>query len=210
MSNCPNCGRPLETPLACSSCRSLLEPPDGASPFDVLGLVPAWAVDTAALRRKLVALSRLVHPDYFGNADAATRELAERNSSALNAAFELVNDDLSRADWLVRARGGPSESELRDMPRAFLADVLEWNETLEEARASQVDGPARARVDALESELGQRRAELLQALAEVLAPLPENGAPALAEARRAINAARYVDRALAEIQGLRLAHAGRR
>lgn len=207
---CPRCAAALETPLACGACGALLEPAGEPTPFALLGLEPGWSLDSDALRRRLLKLSRLVHPDYHGSADAARRELAELNSARLNRAFETLSDELARADWLIGARGGPAEGELRDMPRAFLLEVLEWNEALEEARAAAAGSPERARLEPLAATLETARAEALERLGARLEPLPERGAPALAEARRELNALRYLRRALDQIEALRLEQASAR
>jgi molecular chaperone HscB len=207
---CPRCGARLETPLACGGCGALLEPGAEPSPFDALGLEPAWALDRGALRRHLLRLSRLVHPDFFGAAEAGQRELAERNSARLNRGFEVLADDLARADWLIVARGGPAEGALRDMPQTFLLEVLEWNEALEEAREAPAGSAPRERLDGLATELAAARDEALERLGALLEPLPEPGAPALADARRELNALRYLRRTLDQIEALRLEQASSR
>jgi len=185
----------------------LFRPEDDATPFELLGLSPVWAIDRSALRRRLLTITRLTHPDFFGDADADQRELAERNSAAANQAHETLSDDLARADWLVSSRGGPREGELRDMPQAFLMEVLEWNEALDDARAAAPGSPARERLSALRGELEGARAAALERLGAQLEPLPEPGAAALAAARRELNALRYVSRALEQIEALRLQRA---
>ena len=50
----------------------------------------------------------------------------------------------------------------------------------------------------------------LDRIANLLDPLPERGSPRLAAARSELNALRYLDRALREIESLRLARAERR
>lgn len=207
MAACSQCGAPLETPIACAACGAIQSVPDDATPFALLGLEPAHAVDERDLRRRLTRAARLVHPDFHAGADDAVRSRAEALSARLNRAFETVSDATRRADWLVVHRGGPTEESERAMPAAFLAEVLDWNEVLQEARASAVHDP---RVDALAAELAGRRDAGLAALAELMAPLPERGSPRLTAARRELNALRYLDRALREIESLRLARAERR
>ena len=73
---CPACGADLRSPLVCESCGRLLRVAAPPSPFEVLGLEPAQALDVAAARKRLLALSRSLHPDLHGSADAATRALA--------------------------------------------------------------------------------------------------------------------------------------
>lgn len=207
MSNCPACGAPLETPVACGACGAIHAVSETASPFEVLGFAPGFAVDEREVRRRLTRFSRLVHPDFFAAAEPAVRERAERNSARLNLAFDVVADAQRRADWLVVHLGGPTEESDRSMPKAFLMEVLEWNELLEEARAASAADP---RIETLAAELAARRAAGLDRIAELLDPLPEPGSPRLRTARSELNALRYLDRALREIESLRLARAERR
>ncbi len=198
----------LETPVACAACGAVQAVSDTATPFDVLGLEPTHALDESELRRRLTRFSRLVHPDFFATADASTRERAEQSSARLNQAFDVLSDDARRADWLVVHLGGPAESQDRAMPQAFLVEVLDWNEILEDAAAGR--GDVDPRVDALASDLTERRGAAQQALRKLLDPLPERGSPRLTAARRELNVLRYLDRALRQIETLRLARAERR
>lgn len=200
MATCPSCSAELETPLGCASCGALFEVAEGLDPFALFGLEPCYAVDPELLRRRLLRASRIAHPDF--HAGRPEEALAERNTAALNAAYRLLQDDARRADWLVTELGGPAESDERAMPEAFLLEVMEWNETLEEARAGPGADPQA--LDSLEAELRARRAATMQAVAAALDPLPERGAAALAEVRRQLNAVRYLDRALEQLAELKL------
>lgn len=206
MSHCPNCGATLTTPLVCLECDAL-QSTEGleVSPFEALGVERRWEVDRKQLKRALLDLSRRVHPDYFATAEPETRELAERASAALNEAYEILGDDVRRADWLVRALGGPSDSEERQMPQAFLMQVLEWNEVLEEARDATEGTAEWSAMLELETELASEREERLEALGRLLDPLPETGSDGLVDVRRELNAIRYIDRTRSEMKGLRLA-----
>lgn len=206
MNLCPYCEATLTTPLVCTSCDALLPATGEArpSPFDVLGVQTAWDVDGKQLKRALLDLSRRVHPDYFATAPAEQRELAERASAALNEAYEILNDDVRRADWLVRSLGGPSDAEERQMPQPFLMQVLEWNEVVEEARGAAEGSPAWSAMLQLCDELRDERRGRLEAIGKLLSPLPEPGAPTLVDLRRELNAVRYIDRTQDELKNLRL------
>ncbi len=208
MSRCPRCSADLETPIGCLACGAILplgEDADRLDPFAILGLQPGFSVDAQDLRKRLLRYSRLVHPDFFATAGAEEKRRAERASAILNAAHAILSDDTSRADHLVRMLGGPDETAQREMPKEFLMEVLEWNETLEEARTGS--GIPAERLDALRSELETRRKEALDAVSKLLAPLPARGSAQLVQARKELNAVRYVDRALGELEALRLARA---
>ena len=194
---CTTCGAELETPLGCAACGSLFEVAPDSDPFALFGLEPAFAVDAEPLRKRLLRFSRMTHPDFY--AGRPEEALAEANTALLNRAYELLVDDVRRADWMVTAAGGPSESDERSMPQVFLMEVLEWNETLEEARSS-----ADVDLTSLERELREKRAEELSAIESKLSPIPADEAPEWTEVRRHLNAVRYLDRALSQIAELSL------
>lgn len=200
---CPACGSALETPVACSSCGALLDIEPGLSPWALLGMEPSWNVLPAELQKRLVRCSRLVHPDFFGSATEAARELAGRHSAQINEAYALLLDPARRAEWVIMSAGGPSAQSERAMPQAFLMQVLEWNETLESVRSST--GADRGLLlDGLQAELAPQRDALLGRLAGLMTPLPAAGAPQLLAARKELNALAYLDRALAQVKSLRL------
>jgi len=202
MEACPGCGATPRTPLLCEACGRMLDPRTAPTPFEALGFAPAYDLDPALVRKRLLTLSRALHPDVHGTGDAPTRRLAESNTAALNAAYQVLSDDFRRADHLVGALGGPAEDEERSMPAEFLAEALEWNEAIAEARGA---GRPSAALAGLEQRLKRERLETLGYAREKLVPLPQRGAPVLREVRQRLNAVRYIDRALREIGETHLA-----
>ena len=207
MKDCPRCHATLETPLACSACGALVsgDAGDASDPFAVFGLGVSYAIDAGELKRRLLRFTRLVHPDFFATSGDEERRRAETASAALNSAHELLAGDAARADWIVRHLGGPDEQIERAMPREFLMEVLEWNETLEAARAAKAGTAERDSLERLRRELAARRVELFEGIARGLDPLPAQSSAKLVELRKQLNAARYIDRTLDEIGALRVA-----
>ena len=206
MSNCPHCGAELETPLGCGACKVPIATDTQCDPFSALGLPPSQAIETSELERLHLKFTRWIHPDYFA-ASPELRALAEKNTGTLNGALSSLGDPIKRADHLVRALKGPSNTEMKDMPQAFLMEVLEWSESLQEAHESDAGSTERQRAFELLPELEERRSEGMNAINSLLCPLPDAGAEALTSARRELNAIRYLDRALEELETLRLAEA---
>jgi molecular chaperone HscB len=202
MQRCPHCQAELASALGCNACGRLLDAPAGSTPFALLGLEPGFALDARALEQRLRATMRLVHPDVYATAAPESRQRAERGSARLNGAYAILADPAARADWLVQWLGGPGENEQRAMPQSFLHEVLEWNETLEQARAGAL--PALEALSGLQSMLRARHAQALRELERLLTPLPERGSPRLSQARSELNAIRYLERTLAEIEELHL------
>jgi molecular chaperone HscB len=203
MSRCPHCAAELETPLGCTACGRLLDPGPAVTPFAILGFEPSDEVDARELRKRFLRFGRLAHPDFFARESADVRALAEQSSARINEAHDILADDARRADWLVRDLGGPDENDERQMPKEFLLEVLEWNEVLEAARHAGASASA-SQLDELEQELRAQRAVTIDSVRSKLAPLPPPHAPVLREVRRDLNAVRYLDRALGDIETLRL------
>ncbi len=202
MTSCPECGEALWTPLGCEACGVLAQWEEAPGAFEVFGLAPAWEVDRKALRRALLQLQRLTHPDHAGATDQA-----ERANAALNHAHEVLSDAFLRADELIRRLGGPEESAERQMPQEFLMEVLEWNETLDDAAEAAPGSAEREALGPLAEQLRAQREEVLSEVGAALTPLPPSGAADLGPLRRRLNAVRYLSRALERIRELRLAEA---
>lgn len=190
---CPSCGAGLETPLACGACGVLMVPEEDTCPFTILGLEPGFDVDPKDLRSRLRRFTRLVHPDFFALEGDEMLATAERNNALLNEAYETLADETRRANELLQRLGGPSEKDLGSMPQAFLMEVMEWNEVLEEAAP---DSPELLR---LQHELTEQRDRISAQVGAALSPLPQPGDESLAGIRQNLNARRYVDRALGRI-----------
>ncbi len=201
MPSCTACGAALASALVCEACGALQRVEAPIDPWLALGLAPGYALDRRRLKERLLALQRRMHPDFFGGAAPELRALAERNTAELNAAERLLANDAARADLWIRRAGGPDEGAERQMPKAFLMEVLEWNETLEAARQAPPMSPERAQLEPLELSL---KAEHVAALGRVAAHL-NAGAPALA--RQELNAVRYLERTLETLRELLLEQA---
>ncbi len=202
MTSCPECGEALWTPLGCEACGVLAQWEEAPGAFELFGLAPAWEVDRKALRRALLQLQRLTHPDHAGATDQA-----ERANAALNHAHEVLSDAFLRADDLIRRLGGPEESAERQMPQEFLMEVLEWNEALDDAAEAAPGSAEREALGPLAEQLRAQREEVLSEVGAALTPLPPSGAADLGPLRRRLNAVRYLSRALERIRELRLAEA---
>src|SRR5262249_2627195 len=123
--------------------------------FAALGIEPRFDVDAAQLEAAFHARSAEVHPDRFASAPAAERVAAVRRSMELNQAYKPLRRPVPRGEYrLARAGRGIVEGDKVDA--AFLAEVLEVREQLEEARAAgkldevtRLERAMKARHDAL-------------------------------------------------------------
>jgi len=76
---CSHCSQPMYSPLCCAGCGALNPiPPEGLNfnYFEIFGLPVSYEVDTAALHRQYLSLSRGVHPDIREDRTDAIRRQA--------------------------------------------------------------------------------------------------------------------------------------
>lgn len=170
-----------------------------ADPYDILGLEPAFDIDTAALQRAYLERSAAIHPDHAGegSGDAA---------AALNEARRTLDDPEQRAEALLRRLGGPGRDQDRSLPPGFLQEIMALREQIEEELAS--GDPARA--DHWDRWARQRRrghiAEVARLFREYLGAADGRGDPSLlAAVRRELNVWRYTERLLEQIDPERAA-----
>lgn len=101
--------------------------------FAVLGLPRKLALDLDELERNYLGLCGAVHPDAHGMSGDAFLEASQEKASQVNQAYQVLKDDLSRAEHLLKLAGGPDSSAQRSMPPEILEQQLEWRERIEEA-----------------------------------------------------------------------------
>jgi molecular chaperone HscB len=172
-----------------------------ADHFERLGLARTFALTPADVERNYLARSREVHPDFHQAASAGSERASTELSALLNAAYATLRDPFRRAEYLLQLEGGPGAAEQKEMAPAFLMEMLELRERIEEAR-----GAGSTAAPGLQQELADRRAALLGEVAEQFAryeALPATGAARaglLVRVRQLLNATRYVQNLLRDLQ----------
>ncbi|MBI1854250.1 MAG: Fe-S protein assembly co-chaperone HscB [Planctomycetes bacterium] len=145
----------------------LLDETPGIDHFRRLGLAPRFALDVEDLEARLIAHSRVLHPDRFIGRSEAERAKSLRSSAALNDAVVTLRDPWKRADYLLVLLGGPTGAAERRTPPAFVSEMLEAREAVEEAKASG----DRAKLGELRASFAARQASLLATIAGQFARL---------------------------------------
>src|SRR5438477_2007804 len=107
--------------------------------FTRLGLPRRFALEPAEVERQYLARSRAVHPDYHAAGSSADLAASLELSAAVNEAYNTLRDPFARAEYLLTLEGGPSAAEQKQMPPAFLAEMLEARERIEDTRAGCPD-----------------------------------------------------------------------
>jgi molecular chaperone HscB len=153
--------------------------------FDRLGLPRRFLVDPVELERAYLARSRDVHPDYHLAGSDADLAASLEASAAVNEAYNTLRDPFTRAEYLLTLEGGPGASEQKQMPPAFLAEMLDAREQIETARGKP------AEVARLETDFRARYDGLLRQVGEAFAADPRDTTVRL-KIRGLLNAAKYV------------------
>jgi molecular chaperone HscB len=157
--------------------------------FERLGLPRRFRLDPAQLEANYLACSREVHPDFTGNDPASLRA-----SAALNEAYTTLRDPFRRAEYLLQLEGGPSAADVKQMPAAFLEEMLDLRMQIEEVK----HGPGRGH---MEKQLAQRRDGLLDDAAKQFEQLdgPER-AGLLTAIRQTLNATKFIQGLLRDLR----------
>lgn len=120
--------------------------------FARLGLPRRFSVDAAALEAAYLAKSREAHPDFHALGTAAERQSSLRDTAAVNEAYLVLKDQFRRADYLLGLLGGPTAAQQKDMPQAFLMEMMDLREQLETVTRAGDE----AKIAAMEAALGKR------------------------------------------------------
>lgn len=160
-----------------------------SDPFAVLG--QARRFDLTDLQIEGAFLARLggVHPDVAG-------EGASMDAALLMEARATLADPERRAVALLALLGGPSASEDTSLPDGFLMEMLELREQIEAELDGTDTGAARSRWASFGDE---RRRGHIARVAALFAGLGPSRAGALASVREELNAWRYTERLIEQL-----------
>jgi len=163
-------------------------------PFATLGIERRFDLDLRAVERTVRELSRIVHPDRQSDAPPSSRVHALGKSVEINEALRIVKDPVRRAEALLALAGVPVGDGKEPQPSgAFLMDILEQREALEDAKLARDAAKVRALAEAMEA-----RAETAErALADAFRSGSDH--PALARAVEHLGELRFYRRFLEEV-----------
>jgi molecular chaperone HscB len=214
---CKHCGAgaPADAHF-CPKCDKILSLVRHGDYFAFLGLPRKLRVDLKDLDRRLRALSRQFHPDYYCNSTPSERLASLERASYLNDAYRTLHDPAGRIEYLLEIEGISLKrrgNAPNGVSAALLEEVFELNEELDAIRAARAAGApeadTRARLEAARRPIDrhvagfERRLEDLttrwDALADRGAPAPERR-PVLDELKTLLLERNYIDNLLAAVQ----------
>jgi molecular chaperone HscB len=145
--------------------------------FTVFGLPRKLGVDAEALQRRFYDLSRQHHPDFHQGAGTDRQAEVLGQSALVNRAYRALRESLARVEYLIALEEGrevrEGATDKPKAPRELLEEMMEVQESLEEAKAAQeknLGGEAGARLRDERGRLEERHAAEASA---VIARFPE-------------------------------------
>jgi molecular chaperone HscB len=128
--------------------------------FEVFGLPRKLQIDLDALQRSFYELSRRHHPDFHQGAGAEDQARALEASALVNRAYRALRDPVRRVEYLIALEEGREVREettaKAKVPMDLLAEMLEVQEALEEAKSSGVTEEAAEQLRAERQRLQER------------------------------------------------------
>ncbi len=133
--------------------------------FEIFGLQPRFAVDSAELDRAYRALQSEVHPDRYASGTDAERRVAMQSAARVNEAYRALRDPVARAAHIL-ALHGIAEEDGRDtaLDFDFLERQLERREQASEAAQARDERTLASLLDEVRTEMAEREVALRQAL----------------------------------------------
>jgi hypothetical protein len=169
-------------------------PPGSSSestPFSRLGLTPSFDLEPGAVERAFLRRIALVHPDHAGDAEPEGADPV----ATLTADRDVLLDPERRAGLLLSLLGGPAASQDHALPDGFLFEIMEIRQAMEEELAAE-PAAARAKWQAWAME---RRKEHVETLKPLFTRAAAGESNLLGEIRRTLNAWRYVERMIEQL-----------
>ena len=165
--------------------------------FERLGLPRRFSVDLAAVEREYLARSRQSHPDFYQLGTAAEQHASLQSSAGLNEAYITLKDPFRRAEYLLQLLGGPTVQTEKNLDQAFLMEMMELRERIEEAQST---GNTQE-LSSLENELLTRQSTQLDHIAGQFAKLEStpDPNPVLVAIRRNLNAVKTIQSLLRDL-----------
>ena len=132
--------------------------------FELLGLAPAFALETGQLDRSYRDIQSKIHPDRFAHAGDAERRASMQWTTQVNEAYRTLKSPVQRAKYLLELNGVDVAFESNTaMPADFLMEQMELRENLEQARDVATLGLLQEDLAREKTAIESRIAELIDA-----------------------------------------------
>ena len=103
--------------------------------FVLYNIPETFNPDQALVKSKFYELSRRYHPDRFTQADDEQQAEALQQSAANNMAYKILGNADSLMAYILKINGLLDDEEKYALPPAFLMEMMDLNEMLEDYEA---------------------------------------------------------------------------
>ena len=165
--------------------------------FERLGLPRRFSVDLATIEREYLARSRQSHPDFHQLGTPDEQHASLQSSAGLNEAYITLKDPYRRAEYLLQLLGGPTAQAEKNLDQAFLMEMMEQRERIEDARTTNnVE-----ELSEIETELRHRQTTQLDHITQLFANHELSPDPnlVLVAIRRSLNAIKTIQSLLRDL-----------
>ena len=100
--------------------------------FELFEFDVSPVIDKSLLSKKYLQLQKQHHPDNYSLSDENEQNQSLEMSSLINKAFAVFKDDLQTVGYFLVTKGLISEDEKYQLPSAFLMEMMEVNEQIDE------------------------------------------------------------------------------
>jgi molecular chaperone HscB len=104
--------------------------------FNLFNIPVSLNPDQQLLKQKFYELSRKYHPDFFTQENEWEQADALEKSSQINKAYKTLTNRDETIKYVLQSKGILETDEKYQLPPGFLMEMLEYNEVLQEAKAS--------------------------------------------------------------------------
>jgi molecular chaperone HscB len=138
--------------------------------FELFNIPVSLHPDQQLLKQKFYELSRKFHPDFFTQENEWEQAEALEKSSQVNKAYKTLTNRDETIKYVLQLKGKLETDEKYQLPPAFLMEMLELNEELQEAKS----GDDQAKLSSLKASLLQLEDELFKPVETIVMEYNDN------------------------------------
>ncbi|XP_050091901.1 iron-sulfur cluster co-chaperone protein HscB [Anopheles aquasalis] len=151
--SCPRCWKcsseGSKDKFFCSSCGVLLKVAKHENYFALLDVAKRYNVDLVALKKNFRSIQNQIHPDKFAQQTPEEKQLALEWSALINKAYKTLTKSVDRSQYLLELQGITISEDNSHIDQSFLIDMMDLNESIDEARDSEQLQQLKARIENL-------------------------------------------------------------
>uniref|UniRef100_A0A2M4BZ57 Putative cpij000747 co-chaperone protein hscb mitochondrial n=1 Tax=Anopheles marajoara TaxID=58244 RepID=A0A2M4BZ57_9DIPT len=133
----------------CSSCGVLLSVAKHENYFALLDVAKGYHVDQVALKKNYRNIQNQIHPDKFAQQTPEEKQLALEWSALINKAYKTLTRSVDRSQYLLELHGITISEDNCHIDQPFLIEMMDLNESIDEARDSGEVQELKARIEHL-------------------------------------------------------------